>query len=72
MPNHLWETDFIYLKVISWAGSTCRPSSMTSRATIITWKLCTTMTAEDVTETLEWALKASDCESTQVAHQHGC
>jgi hypothetical protein len=33
-----------YLKVIGW-GCTCRPSSTTSRAYIIAWKLCLTMKA---------------------------
>ena len=36
---------------------------------IIAWKLCTTMKAEDVTDTLELALTASGCESAQVAHR---
>jgi putative transposase len=36
---------------------------------IIAWKLCTTMKAEDVTETLELALKASGCESAKVAQR---
>ena len=30
---------------------------------IIAWKLCTTMSSQDVTETLEQALKASGCDS---------
>jgi len=34
-PNQWWQTDFTYLKVIGWAGSTCQPCSTTSRATLL-------------------------------------
>jgi len=36
---------------------------------IIAWKLCTTMRAEDVTETLDMALEASGCASADVRHK---
>ncbi len=36
---------------------------------IIAWKLCTTMKAEDVTATLELALKASGCDQATVNHK---
>ena len=36
---------------------------------IIAWKLCTTMRAEDVTDTLELALKASGCDRAKVVHK---
>ncbi len=36
---------------------------------IIAWKLCTTMRTEDVTDTLELALKASGCDQAKVAHR---
>ena len=36
---------------------------------IIAWKLCTTMKAEDVTATLEMALKASGCDQATVIHK---
>ena len=35
---------------------------------IIAWKLCTTMKAEDVTDTLELALKASGCDQAKVVY----
>ena len=36
---------------------------------IIAWKLCTTMRAEDVTDTLKLALEASGCSSAEVVHK---
>jgi hypothetical protein len=36
---------------------------------IIAWKLCTTMRADDVTDTLQMALTASGCASARVAHK---
>ena len=36
---------------------------------IIAWKLCTTMRADDVTDTLELALTASGCGSAKVVHK---
>jgi putative transposase len=36
---------------------------------IIAWKLCTTMRADDVTDTLQLALTASGCASARVVHK---
>jgi transposase InsO family protein len=36
---------------------------------IIAWKLCTNMRADDVTDTLDLALKASGCDSATVLHK---
>jgi len=36
---------------------------------IIAWKLCTTMRADDVTETLTLALQASGCDKAGVVHK---
>jgi transposase InsO family protein len=36
---------------------------------IIAWKLCTTMKAEDVTDTLNMALTASGCDQVHVLHK---
>ena len=36
---------------------------------IISWKLCTKMKAEDVTDMLDLALQASGCDQVHVVHQ---
>ena len=36
---------------------------------VIAWKLCTTMKASDVTDTLELALQASGCDQVNVRHR---
>ena len=68
-PNQLWQTDFTYLKVIGWGWFYLSTILDDFSRYIISWKLCTTMKVEDVTDTLELALTASGCESAQVAHR---
>jgi transposase InsO family protein len=68
-PNHLWQTDFTYLKVIGWGWFYLSTILDDFSRYIIGWKLCTTMRAEDVTDTLELALSASGCESAKVAQR---
>ena len=58
-PNQLWQTDFTYLKVIGWGWFYLSTVLDDFSRYIIAWKLCTTMKAEDVTATLDLALKAS-------------
>jgi putative transposase len=61
-PNQLWQTDFTYLKVIGWGWFYLSTVLDDFSRYIIAWKLCTTMKAEDVTDTLDLALKASGCD----------
>ena len=68
-PNPLWQTDFTYLKVIGWGWFYLSSILDDFSRTIIAWKLCTTMRADDVTETLNLALKASGCDQTKVVHK---
>lgn len=49
--NQLWQTDFTYLKVIGWGWFYLSPVLDDFSRYIIAWKLCTTMKAEDVTDT---------------------
>ena len=67
--NQLWQTDFTYLKVIGWGWFYLSTILDDDSRYIIAWKLCTTMKAEDVTDTLQLALAASGCDQARVAHK---
>jgi transposase InsO family protein len=58
-PNQLWQTDFTYLKVIGWGWFYLSSVLDDFSRYIVAWKLCTTMKAEDVTATLDRALRTS-------------
>ncbi len=68
-PNQMWQTDFTYLKVIGWGWFYLSTILDDFSRYIIAWKLCTTMKAGDVTDTLEMALQASGCGQANVAHK---
>ena len=68
-PNQLWQTDFTYLKVIGWGWFYLSTILDDFSRYIIAWKLCTTMKAEDVTETLDLALAASGWIRPRVVHK---
>ena len=67
--NQLWQTDFTYLKIIGWGWYYLSTILDDYSRYIISWKLCTTMRAEDVTDTLELALEASGCDQVHVLHK---
>ena len=68
-PNQLWQTDFTDLKVIGWGWFYLSTILDDFSRSIIAWKLCTTMRADDVTDTLKLALEASGCDSAEVVHK---
>ena len=68
-PNQLWQTDFTYLKVIGWGWFYLSTILDDFSRYIIAWKLCTTMKADDVTDTLKRALTASACSQARVVHK---
>ena len=68
-PNQLWQTDFTYLKVIGWGWFYLSTILDDFSRYIIAWKLCTTMKASDVTDTLEMALEVSGCDQATVVHK---
>ena len=68
-PNQMWQTDFTYLKVIGWGWFYLSTILDDFSRYIIAWKLCTTMKADDVTDTLEMALQASGCDQANLVHK---
>jgi putative transposase len=71
-PDQLWLTDFTYLKVIGW-GWFYLPTVLDDFLRhFLAWKLCTTMKAEDVTDTLQLALQASGVDRLRCGTDFGC
>jgi putative transposase len=68
-PNQMWQTDFTYLKVIGWGWFYLSTILDDYSRYVVGWKLCGTMQAEDVTDTLDIALAASGCDSAKVLHK---
>jgi putative transposase len=58
-----------YLKVIGWGWFYLSTILDDFSRYIIAWKLCTTMKVEDVTATLDLALKASGLDQAKVIHR---
>ena len=69
-PNQLWRTDFTYLKVTGW-GCWFYLSTVLDDLSryIVAWKLCSTMRAQNVTDTLSLALDASGLDQASVVHR---
>ncbi len=67
-PNEMWQTDFTYFKIIGWGWMYLSTVLDDYSRYIIAWKLCSTMRAEDVTDTLDMALAASGCDQAHVHH----
>ena len=68
-PNEMWQTDFTYFKIIGWGWVYLSTILDDFSRYVIAWKLCTTMKAGDVTDTLELALTASGCDQAHVRHK---
>jgi putative transposase len=68
-PNQMWQTDFTYFKIIGWGWMYLLTVLDDYSRYIIAWKLCATMRAADVTDTLDMALLASGCDQAHVRHK---
>jgi len=67
--NELWQTDFTYLKVIGWGWYYLSTVMDDFSRYIIAWKLFATMSASDVKETLDMAVKKTGVNKVHVRHK---
>ena len=58
--NQMWQTDFTYFKILGWGWYYLSTILDDYSRFIVNWKLCSTMKAEDVKETLDKALYVSN------------
>lgn len=65
-PNQLWQTDFTYLKIIGWGWFYLSTVLDDYSRYIIAHKFTPTMATKDVTDTLDLALQASDCDQAKI------
>jgi transposase InsO family protein len=66
--NELWQTDFTYLKVLGWGWYYLSTVLDDYSRYILAWKLCTTMGARDVEDTLEMARAKAELDHVRVRH----
>jgi putative transposase len=64
--NELWQTDFTYLKVIHWGWYYLSTVMDDFSRYILGWKLCKTMTTDDVKATLELAIERTGIKNVKV------
>jgi len=67
--NQLWQADFTYLKIIGWGWFYLSTILDDYSRYIISWKLCTNMRTQDITDTLDIALQASGCDQVHVLYK---
>jgi len=67
--NELWQTDFTYLKICGWGWYYLSTVMDDYSRYILSWKLFTTMSTDDVKETLDMALTKTGLEQVHVRHK---
>lgn len=67
--NELWQTDFTYFKILGWGWYYLSTVLDDYSRFIIAWRLCTRMSARDVSDTLDDALIFTGLDSVKVNHK---
>ena len=68
-PNQLWQTDFTYLKITGWGWYYLSTILDDFSRYIVASKLCPTMKAQDVCDTLDLALTKTGLDQINVQHR---
>ena len=67
--NELWQTDFTYFKIIGWGWYYLSTVLDDYSRFIVAWRLCTRMSATDVSNTLDDALEFTGLDRVKVNHK---
>lgn len=67
--NEMWQTDFTYFKITGWGWYYLSTVLDDYSRFIIAWRLCTTMKASDVSDTLDDALSFTGLDQVKVKHK---
>ena len=67
--NELWQTDFTYFKIIDWGWYYLSTILDDYSRFIVAWRLCTSMSASDVADTLDDALSFTGLDQVKVRHK---
>jgi putative transposase len=67
--NQMWQTDFTYLKVVHWGWYYLSTVLDDYSRYILSWKLCTGMSTDDVTDTIDLAIAESGVDHVYIRHR---
>ena len=67
--NEMWQTDFTYYKVIGWGWYYLSTVMDDFSRYMVSWTLCTMMSAQDVKDTLDDALSFTGLNTMKVKHK---
>ena len=67
--NEMWQTDFTYFKIIGWGWYYLSTVLDDYSRFIVAWRLCTSMSAQDVSNTLDDALAFTGIDQVKVKHK---
>ncbi len=67
--NEMWQTDFTYCKIMGWGWHYLSTVLDDFSRFVIAWRLCTTMSASDVSDTLDDALQFTGLNQIKVKHK---
>ena len=67
--HELWQTDFLYFKIVGWGWYYLSSVLDDYSRYLIAWKLCRSMSATDVQETLDLAINQTGITSVHIRHR---
>jgi putative transposase len=67
--NELWQTDFTYLKVVHWGWYYLSTVMDDYSRYILSWRLCSSMSAAEVKQTIDLAIKASGVDHAYIRYR---